>query len=140
MNRDYCVFDKLTGIILARLNVPAEQLSANIPEGCAAIEGAHDLASNRVDISTGRIVAYQPESPGSDYEWIADSGRWELSPDVLMARARRSSAKAQIVNKENALARAMRELALNPGDVSARQRISDIDQEIASLRVQARGD
>lgn len=96
----------------------ARDLAANTPPGCAAIEGRYDRATQRVDIATGAVVAY--ERPAA-----------ELEAEQRAARDRR--ARQRIEQLERSQARAIRELVLN-NDQKARERLAAIDGEIAELR------
>lgn len=65
---------------------PAAYLAANIPEGCAAIEGQHDHLCKRVDLETGEVVDWQPPAPADSadctHEWSAEARRWVAIPTL----------------------------------------------------------
>ena len=103
---------------------------ANCPPGHKPIEGRFDPLSQRVDVATGKVVSYQPDSPSSDYEWHADSKRWRLKPDVAAAQARRVAALAEIARLESGQDRAVREAVLTGNH----DRLAELEARIAALR------
>lgn len=57
------------------------------PPGHAAIEGAYDPLSQRVNLLTGQVVDWQPPPPADDelrtWTWDAGSRRWVAQPTLL---------------------------------------------------------
>lgn len=138
------IYSRDTGLILAHYDGPESQLANSVPAGCDAIDGTYDGLSQRYDAAKGQIVDYQPPAPDADHEWIHDDPqtgarvrRWVLKPEVAEQRARLVVAKAQIADLEAKQQRAMREAFLNPDDTNARQRVSDIDEQIARIAVES---
>ena len=80
------------------------------------------------------LVDYQPPQPSADHEWNPESRRWTLSETVRQRNEARTAALARIAVLEAAQLRPMRELALNPQNAEARQRLEAIETEIAGLR------
>jgi hypothetical protein len=107
-------------------------VALNTPTDHIAIDGHHDHSSRRVDVATGELIDYQPPSPGVDYEWNADTKRWQLSAAVEAWQAARSTALAAITVLEGQGIRAMRELAL--GQVGAADRLAALDALIGAQR------
>jgi hypothetical protein len=92
------------------LNTPADHVAIDHPEG-----GRLDHLSQRVEVTTGNLVDYQPP-PSPDQEWRAQ-----------FVAARISGARrAELVNQQHSL---VRRLALNPSDASARSALEAIDAE-----------
>lgn len=52
-------YDPATGSFVGRTYRGAD-LAANTPAGCAAIEGRFDHRTQRVDLATGQVVAWEP--------------------------------------------------------------------------------
>lgn len=109
-------------------------IKANTPPDHAPIEGVSDPISQRVDLETRQIIDYQPSAPDEDHEWNTQIRRWALKPDIAKARADRSSALAQIATIEQSQQRAVRELAIEPTNATARAKLIDTDARIAKLR------
>jgi hypothetical protein len=89
------------GLLLPRGWIGDEDAAiANAPIGCTVIQGRHDHARVRVDLSTGALVPYQPPEPAADewqtWRWDAEAWRWVSEPttaalarDARAERARR---------------------------------------------------
>jgi hypothetical protein len=105
-----------------------------LPPGTLAIEGAHDHMSQRVDLSTGKVVPYHPLAPSADHEWNAASKRWQVRKGVRETEGRRAVVFARIHALETSQGRAIREATL--GDAGAIKRLKEIDAEIAALRAE----
>lgn len=112
-----------------------EDLEHNTPPGCAAIEGKFDAGSQRVDLQTGEVVDYRPVAPDADHEWNEAARRWTLRPEIVTARRARAETMAQIEDLEARQARPLRELAVDPTNTAARDRIDQLDQQIRVLRL-----
>lgn len=64
-----------------------DNLAANTPEGCGAIEGEYDHLSYRVDLTDPPVVVdYVPTKPAdtatATYTWDADVRRWIAAPTL----------------------------------------------------------
>jgi hypothetical protein len=107
--------------------------TANAPANHRAIAGEFDYQSQRVDITSGTVVDFQPPQPSANHEWDDISKRWRLSPDVSAREERKLAARARIAHLEaNVQPRAIRELSL--AQPEALKRLQEIDDEIAVLR------
>lgn len=111
-----------------------DMLDANTPSGMHALEGEFDFLSQRVNPETGEVIDYQPPQPSEEHEWNADIKRWVLKSSIIARNQRRVAAKSSIEQLEAKQMRAMRELALDPNNEPAKNRIAAIDAEIADLR------
>lgn len=121
MMRRWSVYDLATGLFTGRRVTCLDQhAKANTPDGCGLIEGVFDRKSQRVDLETGVVVAY--ERPAAEIE--------VEQRDVLRRQARQ-----RIDELERAQLRPMRELAIDPNDAEAKLRLAEIDGEIGALRV-----
>ena len=97
-----------------------------------AREGAYDHRSQRLDLSTGHVVAYRPPAPSGDHEWDSVGKRWQVKAAVRGAEGRTAVIYARIQALEATQGRAVREATL--GDASAMKRLKEIDAEINDLR------
>ena len=104
------------------------------PDGFLAILGSYDRQSQRVDLTSGEVIDYQPPSPSVDHQWNAGTKRWQLKPEVATRKHAVATAKLIIAQLEAAQLRPLRELALDSGDMLARSKVIDIDQQIAAQR------
>ncbi len=95
-------------------------MSANTPEGCAAIEGRYDCQSQRVDLESGRVIT--DEAMREEHERNASAER------------RRLGALTAIQALEQKQLRPMRELAIEPTNRTAADRLRSIEEEIAKHR------
>jgi hypothetical protein len=91
-------------------------LELNTPAGMVAIEGAFDHRTQRIDVDTKKAVDYQP------------------GIDAARAETSEQQAQARVAILEAAQSRPLRELAIDPSNATAKQRLAEIDGEIASLR------
>jgi hypothetical protein len=136
MNRRYSIYEVTTGLFTGRqVGCSMQTIAANTPEGCAALEGEYDSLSQRVDLTTGAVVDYQPPQPDDDHEWNAERRRWVKKADVVAREARERRTRALVDAIETGSARAIREallLVLPEGPEKAR--LQKIDDEIAALR------
>ena len=112
----------------------ARMLKANTPAGYVATPGCLDPLSQRIDVTTGEVVDYQPPSPSADHEWNATTKRWQINAAVTAKAEARRSALASIAALEASQDCAIRELAL--GQAGALDRLKALDIEIAALRLQ----
>lgn len=77
--------------------------------------GQFDHRMQRVDLSSGEVLAYDAPAPDR-------------------TREQKRRAQARIENLERQQLRPLRELALNPANAGATRRLSEIETEIAGLR------
>lgn len=124
----------------------ADALSLNTPEGFGAMEGVTDWQSQRVDISTGALMDYQPPPPDADHVWIEDDEhgqrvrRWVLSQSAAERRRREAEIRAELATLD---ARMIRPLAERDDEGEeadeARAIIDALKKQKASLRAELRG-
>lgn len=112
---------------------PAD-VELNTPADHIAIEGYHDHLSKRVDVATGELVEHQPPAPSREHEWNEDTKRWHLNAVANDRANRKAAAIARIAQLEASQHRVVREALL--GIPGARVKLSEIDDEITSLRSQ----
>ena len=121
MNKSWQFYDRATGLFSSRAFAgPERALAANTPDGCAAIEGRYDRNTQRVDVASGQVVAYQ--RPVSEV-------------DTERREADRRRARRRIDELERAQLRPLRELAIEPANQEAKRRLEQIEDEIVRLRV-----
>lgn len=135
MNRHWHFYDLETGRLLGKtLSGPdASVLASNTPAGAGAVEGHYDPLSQRVELATGAVIDYQPPQPSEDHEWV--DRRWRLKKDAAAREIRRRAARKAIDAVEWKQARAVREALISVlPDGPAKQRLQQIDDEIATLR------
>lgn len=116
MKAVFSFYDPGTGLFADRHKyVHTKMIEANTPAGLVAIKGRFDPRSHRVDVATGEVVPYTPpEEPDS--------------PALAAVKAR-----ARIRELERQSIGPIRALALDPLNLTAKQRLQAIDDEIASL-------
>jgi hypothetical protein len=136
MIKTFSLYEASSGLFTGkRLQCDEDGLvEARLPPGTLAIEGAHDHMSQRVDLATGKVVAYHPLAPSADHEWNAASKRWQVSKGARESEGRRAVVFARIHALETSQGRAIREATL--GDQTAMKRLKEIDAEIAALRAE----
>jgi hypothetical protein len=110
-NETHYYYDRLTGVFSGNSRSgPIEWLEKNKPDGFDAWPEWVDHLCQKVDISTGLLVDYQPPAPAADeftqWTWDAGSKRWQASPTlagrwrvVRNERDRRLAASDWIVTK-----------------------------------------
>jgi hypothetical protein len=128
-------YHKDTGMFAAnQLLVSDERMVAlNTPKDHVAIDGHHfDHLSQRVDVTSGEIVDYQPPQPSVEHEWSGTARRWQLNGASQAKRQASSEALARISQLEAQQPRALRETAL--GLAGGRERLLAIETEIQALR------
>lgn len=59
------------------IDCPADSLNQNVPNGHGCIMGPVDIPSQRVNMTTGLIVDYQPPQPSNNHVWNTTSKRWD---------------------------------------------------------------
>ncbi len=94
-------------------------LALNTPAGCKPIAGTFDRLSQRVDVATGAVVAYQRPAAEIEAEQRAERDR---------------QARQRIEQLERASWRPLRELQIDPENAEAKRRLAEIDGEIAGQR------
>lgn len=120
MNVRVTIYDKDTGIVLRCMTVPKRAIAPNVRQGEAWIEGHLDKHSQRVDVATGQVITYERPTTEVEAEQRA----------ALQQRASR-----RIDELERSQARPLRELAIDPANAEAKQKLAKIDEEIAALRL-----
>lgn len=114
-------YDPQTGLFTGRkFTGLTEYLAANTPTGCAAVEGAYDARSQRVDLQTGAVV---------DDADLAESNRQRRDREQ-----RRAHASLRIEELERRQLRPMRELQIDPANAEALARLRQIEAQILALR------
>lgn len=110
-----------SGLFTGRVKtLPFDDLiEVNTPTGLKAIRGVFDRHTQRVDIATGEVVAYQRPQAEIDAEQRAE---------------RDQRIHKRIADHEAAQHRPMRELAVDPGNADAKRRLAEIEDQIAALR------
>lgn len=110
----------------------------SVPAGCAAILGRFDHLSERVDITAGRVVDFQPPPPppSPDHQWDVTVRRWTIRADVAEREQRGNDALTRIAALEAAQHRAVREILLKIAPKEAK-RLVDLDAQIGSVRASA---
>src|SRR5271155_4060761 len=83
-----------------------------LPATQAAITGAFDHLSQRVDLQTGEVVDYQPTQPSADHTWSPATKRWQLNATAQATLDARAAALHQIKTLEASQPRAVREWLL----------------------------
>jgi len=136
MIKTYSLYEAATGMFTGkRLQCDEEALlEMRLPPGTLTIEGNFDHMSQRVELSTGSIVAYHPLAPSADHEWNAAAKRWQIKNGLRETEGRRAVVFARIHALETSQGRAIREATL--GDASAMKRLKEIDAEITALRAE----
>jgi hypothetical protein len=98
--------------------VGAKELARNTPDGFVAIQGDFDRFTQRFDIGAGKVV--------TDPSLTAERNAFE----------KRQRALSAIAELERRQARSLRELAVDPNNAEASQRLRDLDDRIAKLRAE----
>jgi hypothetical protein len=101
-------------------------IAVNTPKGCGARElDPSQVGRVRVDINTGELLPYEPPQPSAEVQ---------RRVEAQYASERRLS---QIHALEAGQHRALRSLAIDPTDEIAKQRLVDIEAQIAALRAES---
>jgi hypothetical protein len=85
----YYFYDPATGIIDTSFWYAgdADDLALNTPAGKTAVTGVADSYAQRWDDTQGKLIDYQPPSPGDDalqtWSWNIASSRWISTPTLL---------------------------------------------------------
>lgn len=120
--KTYSLYHLATGLFDGRsLTLPddAATLALNTPAGMGAHEGMVNHRTHRLDLASGELVAWTPPPPSQ-----AD----------LEAAALRA-AQQRVDQLERSQARAMRTLALDPFDHTARARLQEIEAAIVATGI-----
>lgn len=101
---------------------PDEHLPANLPPGTVAVEGTHDPLTTRYNLQSETVEEF-------------------ASPQAQRLERERNRERLdnRLAELESRTLRALRELAINPNDGQARQRLIELDQQAAGLRERVRG-
>ncbi len=136
MVKTFCLYEASTGLFTGkRLQCDEDALlEVRLPPGTLTIEGSYDQMSQRVDLTTGCVVAYYPLAPTADHEWNAASKRWQVKQLRAQTDGKRAEIFARIHALETSQGRAIREATL--GDATALKRLQEIDAEIRALRAE----
>jgi len=137
--KTYSFYDSTTGVFTGRtlstnvadLTQHPDWVRRNTPEGCAARAGHFDHLSERVDVVTGDVIAYQPPPPSPDHEWSAETRRWVLNAAASARVQTRAAAAARIAALESAQLPIIRRAVL--GDAAALSELRVLDAEIRDL-------
>jgi hypothetical protein len=133
MIKTYSLYEAASGLFTGkRLHCDDEGLLAvRLPAGTLALEGSYDHRTQRMDLTTGTVVAYRPPAPSPDHEWDPAAKRWQVRPATSI-EGRTGVIYARIQALEASQGRAVREATL--GDAQAMKRLKEIDAEIHKLR------
>lgn len=133
MIKTYSLYEAASGLFTGkRLHCDDEGLLAvRLPAGTLALEGSFDHRTQRMDLTTGAVVAYRPPAPSPDHEWDPAAKRWQVRPSTS-TEGRTGVIYARIQALEASQGRAVREATL--GDAQAMKRLKEIDAEIHKLR------
>jgi hypothetical protein len=108
-------------------------IALNTPPDHVVMEGDHyDPLTQRVDVTTGKVIDHLPPPPTPDHVWSAITRQWQLRPEVAAKQKARQKALNRITELETKALRALREHAL--GRPGAQERLRSIDTEISALR------
>lgn len=130
---------KILGPPLTASNYTPAFAVANSPPtatGFIATEEHVDWLARMVDVGTGKVIDYQPPSPGANFGWNINTRRWEVTAAVRAQMAKDAAAKSLIADQESRSLRTMREAilalpvagllgALIPSDVRTRLKAQD---------------
>jgi hypothetical protein len=138
--KTYSFYDAGTGLFTGkRLHCDdAARAQSQLPSDISLLEGAFDPLSQRVQLTTGAVVDYQPPAPSPDHEWNPTAKRWRLRLPGSGGQERRAAILERIRALEANQGRALREATL--GDAMAFRRLKEIDSAIAGLRQQLTDD
>lgn len=125
------VYNKATGIIRALYEVTPDHAALQCLEGEAYSEGDADPVRHRFD-ADGRRYDYVPVKPDPDAIFDEVSHRWISKTEQVAAH--NATVIAQINGLELKQLRATRELAIDPNNDTAKQRLQQIDQQIQAQR------
>ncbi|HEY3730146.1 MAG TPA: hypothetical protein VGL28_02665 [Steroidobacteraceae bacterium] len=133
MIKTYSLYEAASGLFTGkRLHCDDEGLLAvRLPAGTLALEGSYDHRTQRMDLTTGAVIAYRPPAPSPEHEWDPAGKRWQVRA-APGTDGRTGVIYARIQALEASQGRAVREATL--GDEQAMKRLKEIDAEIHKLR------
>lgn len=134
MNQTYSFYDPATGLFTGQQFTGSDEaLLANLTGTLWAMPGRFDHLSQAVEPMTGRIIDYQPPSPGDDYVWDETARRWLLSPAAQQTADADTAARERLDAIDRASIRALREAAI--GDKTAAvAMLTSLEAEAVTLR------
>ena len=138
---DYAIYDIATGEIVS-LGMAHDHAVAHmqVQEGQGVLIGVFDPSTHYV--VNGRVKKYTEKErqryndrPSIHHTWLVGRKQWEdLRPaDVIKAEQRALLIQA-MHDLETKQPRILREMALDPADQGAEQRLQELDDSIAALR------
>jgi hypothetical protein len=99
MMSTFSLYDEQTGLFIG---VVAECVPTGIGDmlishpHCSFVMGEFDALSQRVDLATGEVVAYQPPAPSEHHAWNAGTKRWDyIKPAALVLDDAKADAQRQ---------------------------------------------
>lgn len=98
------------------------------------VDPVFDEAAEMHKATLAAIVDYQPLQSSVDDEWDAETKRWRLTSAAQERNSLDLKARADIERLQASQHRPIRELALDPTNQDARDRIAEIDKQISALR------
>lgn len=101
---------------------PDDLLEVNTPAGLLAVLGEHDPLAARVEVSTGEVVPFVSPHAGR-----------------LAREAEEDAVQQRLAEIDLRALRSLRELAINPNDHQARERLLEHERQAERLRPRARG-
>lgn len=134
--KDYSFYDASGAFARHTWSGSETQLAGNTPDGFTPIEGHFDHLSQRIDLSTGEVVDYQPPQPNDDHEWNAETKRWVPKPEVIERNQRIANAQAQLKELDASETRAVSDVLIDPSDTAAIERLKAIRAQKDALRAQ----
>jgi hypothetical protein len=96
----YSIYNTSSGLFTGvAIRCNTEHLDINVPDGCSCLLGSYDHLSQKVDVATGEVIAYQPPQPSNNHRWDANTKRWvyvKTDDDVAVeVRSQRDSLLTQ---------------------------------------------
>ena len=88
-------FYRIADGVLTGDTYAGQDIEANTPPGCAAIDGVTDWRAQRVNVASGKLIDWKPPAPADDdmqaWSWDGAARRWVPSPTpaALAAQIRR---------------------------------------------------
>ncbi len=129
-------YDEVTGLIrpgTKRASVITDEfISANTPKGCKPILGVKNARCQRVDVETGKLIAYFPLRPDTDHEWSGSS--WVKRPEIAEKDRRIRAAKRRmaLLEVEIQKPRRLREAILD--ESGGKAKLAELSAQISELR------
>jgi hypothetical protein len=130
----FCTYDPATGIIRQRFDVHESQAALQVHPGDGVYYGDADPVRQRIigGHPCHRTLVETPPTPTS--VWHEENGEWvdSRASDVR-------AAQAELIRLDQRAQRAILDLAINPNDEAARDRLRGIEQEKEVQRSIVRG-